>query len=112
MIVRSKELKNCIDNVAKFNGFLIYGADKGKVKENANNIIKKLQSDYGFGNVKVLNEDLEKNTLLDLIFQKDIFCILQQLFRKSLLLMAWKCTHATNAGTLHSTQSKRQVKYT
>ena len=73
MIVRSKELKNFIDNVTKFNGFLIYGPDKGKVKENANNIIKKLQSDYSFGNVKVLNEDIEKNTLLDLIFQKDIF---------------------------------------
>ena len=42
MIVRSKELKNFIDNITKFNGFLIYGPDKGKVKENANNIIKKL----------------------------------------------------------------------
>jgi len=73
MIVRSKELKNFIGNVTNFNGFLIYGPDKGKVKENANNIIKKLQSDYSFGNVKVLNEDLEKNILLDLIFQKDIF---------------------------------------
>ena len=52
MIVRSKELKNFIDNATKFNGFLIYGPDRGKVKENANNIIKRLQSDYSFGNVK------------------------------------------------------------
>ena len=48
MIVRSKELKNFIDNVTQFNGFLIYGLIEARLRK-MQIIYQKIRSDYSFG---------------------------------------------------------------
>ena len=73
MIIKSKDFKYFIDKVETYNAYLIYGPDKGGVKENSADIIKSLKSKKDFNVIKVSDEDLEKNSLIDLMFQKDIF---------------------------------------
>ena len=73
MIIKDKDYKYFIQKLEDYHAFLIYGPDKGKVKENSNNIIKRLMSKTDFNVIKLSEEDLEKNSLVDLIFQKNIF---------------------------------------
>ena len=72
MIIKDKDYKYFFQKLENYHDFLIYGPDKGKVKENSNNIIKRLMSKTDFNVIKVSEEDLEKNSLVDLIFKKYI----------------------------------------
>ena len=58
MIIKDREYKYFIQRVDSYNAFLIYGPDKGKVKENSTSIIKRLMSKENFNVIKVSEEDL------------------------------------------------------
>ncbi|MBF96124.1 MAG: DNA polymerase III subunit delta [Pelagibacterales bacterium] len=73
MIVKNNFFKNFVEDLTEYNGFLIYGPDKGQVKERSNIIIERLKEEKGLNVLKVTQEDLEKNSLTDLIHQQDIF---------------------------------------
>jgi len=73
MLVKNNDFKEFIENLTIYTGFLIYGPDKGKVKERASQIIEKLKLEQSLSIIKVSQEDIEKNNLIDLIYQKDIF---------------------------------------
>ncbi len=73
MIVKNNDFKEFIEGLKIYTGFLIYGPDKGKVKEKATQVIEKLKLEHSLSIIKVSQEDLEKNNLIDLIYQKNIF---------------------------------------
>ena len=73
MIVKNNNFKEFLESLKIYTGFLIYGPDKGKVKETTNQVIEKLKTEDNLNIIKVSQEDLEKNNLIDLIYQKDIF---------------------------------------
>ena len=73
MIIKNNDFKSFLENIEIYNGFLLYGADRGRVKDRSNKIIEKLNFEKNLSVVKASQEDLEKSNLIDLINQKDIF---------------------------------------
>ena len=53
MIIKDKDYKDFIQKLENYHAFLIYGPDKGKVKENSNNIIKRLMSKTDFNLINI-----------------------------------------------------------
>ena len=73
MLINNSKFDDFLNNTDSFNGFLVYGPDKGQVKHRAYQIIKKLKVGNSLEIVKVSLEELEKNSFLDLVNQTNIF---------------------------------------
>ena len=75
MIIKNNFFKNFIENIFSYKAYLVYGPDKGLVKERSSIIIKKLKSISTLDIKKPSQLDLDNQNLLDLIFQKNIFSV-------------------------------------
>ena len=73
MLINNSKFDDFLNNANSFNGFLVYGPDKGQVRHRAYQIIRKLKGGNSLEIVKVSLEDLEKNSFLDLVNQTNIF---------------------------------------
>ncbi len=73
MLINNSKFDDFLNNANSFNGFLVYGPDKGQVRHRAYQIIKKLKGRNSLEIVKISLEDLEKNSFLDLVNQTNIF---------------------------------------
>ena len=75
MIIKNNFFKNFIENIFSYKAYLVYGPDKGLLKERSSIIIKKLKSISTLDIKKPSQLDLDNQNLLDLIFQKNIFSV-------------------------------------
>ena len=73
MLVNNKSYNSFLNNVETFKGSLVYGPDKGQVRNRANQIIKAIKTNSPSDVVKVSLEDLENNKFIDLINQTNMF---------------------------------------
>ena len=64
-----------LKNAPSFNGYLLYGQDKGQVRYRALQIIDTIKSSLNSDVIKVSLEDIENNKFIDLINQKIFFLI-------------------------------------
>ena len=63
MLINNSKFNDFLKNTNSFNGFLVYGPDKGQVRHRAYQIIKELKNKNPVDVVKVSAEELEKKTL-------------------------------------------------
>lgn len=73
MLIKNSQFNNFLDNANLINGFLVYGPDNGQVRHRSHQIVKALLKQSSADIVKVSPEDLENNTLIDLVNQTNIF---------------------------------------
>ena len=73
MIIKNSSFERFLNFIGNYKGFLIYGPDKGFVKDRASKIIERLNVNSVKEVKKLSQTDLDNNTLYDLIFQKSIF---------------------------------------
>ena len=73
MLINNSKFNDFLNNTNSFNGFLVYGSDKGQVRHRAYQIIKELKNKHPADIVKVSAEELEKNSFVDLVNQTNIF---------------------------------------
>ena len=73
MLINNSKFNDFLKNTNSFNGFLVYGSDKGQVRHRAYQIIKELKKKHPTDIVKVSAEELEKNSFVDLVNQTNIF---------------------------------------
>ena len=70
MLINNNQYSSFLNNLFSFNGFLLYGPDKGQVKYRSDQIINKIKIKFSSDIVKGSTEDLESNKIFDLINQK------------------------------------------
>ena len=73
MLISNSQFSSFLNNAPSFNGYLLYGQDKGQVRYRALQIINTIKSSLNSDVIKVSLEDLENNKFVDLINQKNIF---------------------------------------
>ncbi len=73
MLINNSQFNSFLNNAPSFTGYLLYGQDKGQVRHRALQIINTIKSLSDTDVIKVTQEDLENNKLLDLINQTSIF---------------------------------------
>ena len=73
MLINNNKFNDFLNKVDSFNGFLVYGPDKGQVRHRSYQIIQELKNKYPSDIVKVSAEDLENNSFADLVNQTNIF---------------------------------------
>ena len=73
MLINNSQFNSFLKNAPSFNGYLLYGQDKGQVRYRALQIINTIKSSLNSDVIKVSLEDLENNKFIDLINQKNIF---------------------------------------
>ena len=63
MLINNSKFNEFLNNANSFNGFLVYGPDKGQVRHRSYQIIKELKTKSSLDIMKVSSEELENNNL-------------------------------------------------